>query len=272
MPSTTEIRHGEDGFTLIELLVAMGLSIIVLLATLQSLDVFTSSAARQTKLTDANEQVRTTMDRTVRELRGASSILRATASDLVYTIPLTTGTRVQRLCVDTGTLYGTSTVTAGTAVAPTAPCASGSQLATLKSTASTAFTYDGASSVTTALGLSKIHNVGLTFSLDATSGGQAGSSTLTASAARRSAGTLPLTSGDLNTNCNPNGTALLSLNASLPDYGPLTVTYADSGGVSLGTPSGNTLTIPAGVTTVVATVTDALGVTNTITKDVECDQ
>ncbi|MEA2193255.1 MAG: hypothetical protein QOI73_3376 [Solirubrobacteraceae bacterium] len=270
MPMISERRRSEDGFTLVELLVAMTVSIAVLLGTLQSLDLFSSNAAQQTRVTDANDQVRATMDSTVRDLRGASAILKASASDLVYTVPEASGTRVVRLCVDTGELYGTSTVTTGTPAVPAAACSSGSKLATLKSTASTAFTYDGATSVA-ASALKDVKNVGLTLSLDASAGGKTGSSTLKASAARRSSGTLPVTDADIDVDCNTSGTALLSLSASLPDYGALTVTYANSGGISLGTPSGNTLTIPAGITTVVATVTDAAGVTNTITKDIECD-
>jgi len=269
MPTISQLRQ-DDGFTLVELLVAMTLSTIVLLATLQSLDAFSTEANHQTRLTDANQQVRSTMDSTVRDLRGASSILRASALDLAYTVPETSGTRVVRLCVDTGELYGTSTVTTGAPAAPTAACSSGAKVASLRSTINTAFTYDGATSVATAA-LSTIKNVGLTFSLDASAGGKTGSSTLKASAARRSAGTLPITDADLDADCNIDGTALLSLSASLPDYGALTVTYANTGGVSLGTPVGNTLTIPAGITTVVATVTDALGVTNTITKDIKCE-
>lgn len=269
MAAITERGHGEDGFTLFELLFAMTFSIVVLLATLNSFDLFASSAAQQTRQTDANEQVRATMDDTVRDLRGASGILKASASDLVYTIPETSGTRVERLCVDSGELFGTTSTTS-TPVVPAAACSAGSKLATLRSTTNTAFTYDGAAAVATSA-LSTIKNVGLTFSLDATSGGRPGSSTLKASAARRSSGTLPITDADIDADCNTNGTAFLSLSASLPDYGALTVTYANTGGISLGTPSGNTLTIPAGVTTVVATVTDALGVTNTISKDIQCD-
>ncbi len=269
-PSIPQRLRNDDGFTLVEVLTAMTLSVVVLIAILQSLDLFTSHANHQTRLTDANEQVRSTMDDTVRDLRGASGILKADAADLVYTVPVSaTETRVVRLCVDSGELYGKSTVTASPGV-PASACSTNPKVATLRSTANTAFTYDGATSVAAA-SLSTIKNVGLTFSLDASAGGRSGSSTLKASAARRSAGTLPVTDADIDADCNEDGTAFLSLSASLPDYGPVTVTYADTGGISLGTPSGNTLTVPPTVTTVVATITDALGVTNTVTKDIECD-
>ena len=155
-----------------------------------------------------------------------------------------------------------------TPAVPVTACSAGTKLATLKSTASTAFSYDGAASVATAA--LSVKNIGLTLSLDAGSAKRTGSSTLKASAARRSAGILPITKEDLPVKCNPDGTAFLSLSATLPDYGPLTVTYANTGGIAIGTPGGGGVTIPTGITTVVATVTDALGVTNTITKDITC--
>jgi prepilin-type N-terminal cleavage/methylation domain-containing protein len=264
--AVAHMRHGEDGFTLVELLVAMTLSVVVLLATLTTFDGFSRNAARQTRVADAGDQVRRVMDRTVGDLRGASVVLRASASDLVYVVPVATGSRVQRLCVDSGELYSSVTVTASTPAAPAAACSTGAKVASLKSTASTAFTYDGAASAATP---ALVKNVGITLSLDASKAGKTGSSTLKASAARRSAISLPITDRDLDATCNSGG-ALLSLGVSLPDYGPLTVTYADTGGVSLGTPSGNTLQVPESVTNVVATVTNAAGITKTISKDVKC--
>jgi len=266
MPTSADIRHRDDGFTLVELLVGITISLIVLLATLTSLDAFSSNASQQTRVTDANNQVRTVMDNTVTDLRGAALILTAGATDLAYSVPATGGARVERLCLSGGELYGSSTLSA-TPVAPTAACTSGTKIATLKSTASTAFTYDGASSSATP---ALVKNVGLTFGLDASQGGRTATSTLQASAARRSAGSLPVTDDDLEADCNAGG-ALLSLSADLLGLGPLSVTYADDGGISLGTPTGNTLQIPEGITTVVATITDAAGVTNTIERDVECD-
>lgn len=257
----------EDGFTLVEILVALTISLIVLLATLKSLDTFSLNAAHQTRATDANEQVRTRMDRTVRDLRGASVIVRAAATDLVYAVPDAAGARVERLCVASGQLYGSSSVTAATPVAPAAACSTGTKLASLRATSETAFTYDGAaSSVTPAL----VKNVGLTFSLDSSFGPKTSHSTLQASAARRSAGTLPITDADLDTTCSGNH-PILSLSADLPGVSGLTVTYAGDGGVALGSSTGTTpLQVSAGITVVVATVTDALGVTNTIQRELSC--
>lgn len=284
MSRTALVARNEDGFTVAELLVTMMISLLVLFGALQSLDVFASNAAQQTRQTDANDQVRAKMDRTVDDLRGASVILRAAATDLVYSVPETTSTtRVERVCVDSNVLYGSSTVLATPAL-PAGACSTGSRLATLRSTSATTFTYDGAtSSATPAL----VTNVGLALSLDSSGGGKTGSSTLKASAARRSAGTLPITDADLKAECPPTGTPgpLLSLSALLPNitpltvtysstggasFGPITVNYAAAGGATLGTPAGVTVQIPAGTTSVLATVTNAVGVTNTIRKDVTC--
>ena len=49
----SQMLQGEDGFTLIELLVVMVISMVVIFATLQTLDGFTSNTARQTRLVDA---------------------------------------------------------------------------------------------------------------------------------------------------------------------------------------------------------------------------
>lgn len=267
MTKINELREGENGFTLVELLVSMGLMIVVLLGVLMSLDVFTSNAAHQTQITDANDQVRRTMDRTVNDLRGASAILRADSGDLVYAVPELLGHRVVRICTASGELYGSSTSTTVTPTVPAAACSAGTKLATLKSTANTGFTYDGATSSTKP---ELVKNVGLVFSLAATAGGKAGSSTLRASAARRSAGALLTTDDDVDARCNAGG-ALLSLSASIPGgIGPFTVVYEDDGGVEIGTPVTGGVQIPRGITRIVARITDALGVTNTIERDVEC--
>ena len=265
----TALSHSvrrEDGFTLAELLVAMGISIIVLLATLQSLDVFTSNAAQQSRATDANDQVRRVMDRVVSDLRGASVITNAGATDLTYTVNETAGVRTERLCVVSGELYRSSTVPPAV---PPATCAGGSKIATLKTTTNTAFTYDGASSSASP---ALVKNVGLSLSLDFKGVGKA-SNTLTASAARRSAGTLPITDDDLRSTCGATG-PILSLGAGVPNVAGLTVTYADDGGVALGIGAGTTPTViplVSGSVNIVATVTDALGVTNIIRRSVECN-
>jgi prepilin-type N-terminal cleavage/methylation domain-containing protein len=267
MTTSADLPHRDAGFTLVELLVGITVSLIVLLATLTSLDAFSSNAAHQTRVTDANGQVRQVMDSTVTDLRGASLLLKAQPTDLAYAVPVSSAaTRVERLCIASNELYGSSTADDATPVAPTAACATGTKIATLKSTSATGFTYDGASSAATP---GTVKNVGLIFGLTIDQAGKTATSTLRASAARRAAGQLPISGEDLNGQCNAAG-ALLSLSASVGEFGPVTVTYANDGGVAIGTPVTGGVQIPEGITRVVATITDALGATNTIQKDIEC--
>ncbi len=277
MLSPSEIRHNEDGFTLVELVVAMGLSLIVLFATLQSFDAFSSEASRQSRLTDANDQVQAMMDRTVRDLRGASVIVVGAATNLVYSVPDSAGVRTERICVESGQLYGFTQVTAAAPGAPTAACSTGTKLARLKSTANTAFTYDGASAAATP---ATVKNVGLTFSLDATQRGRPGSSTLKASAAvRRTAAMLPISDDDIEVGCSPAGPIVqVGIGLGLAeDVGPLTVTFTGDGGLSLtgGTIDPETgsaqVLLPAAVTGLVARITDSLGIVRALVpKEVGC--
>jgi prepilin-type N-terminal cleavage/methylation domain-containing protein len=261
----------EGGFTLIELLVAMVISLLVLFAALTTLDNFTSESARQTRITDANGQVRATVDRVVADLRQAAVIVRADPNDLVYSVKDSASvTRAERICLaSTGDLYGaesTTSTTPDTACPTSAGGWSGGKIATLRSTntaASPIFSYD---SVTP----SSVKSVGLTFSLDAAGSGRSAGSTLRASAdVRRASGTLPITDGDIGATCS-NANPILTLNVGgLAALGPLSVTYASTGGVALGSGLGP-VTIPTGITTVVATITDAAGITQTVSKSVTC--
>jgi prepilin-type N-terminal cleavage/methylation domain-containing protein len=264
MAAVAASLRSEDGFTLIELLVGMVISLILLLATLQSFDLFTRTAAHQTRVTDANDQVRFTMDRTVSDLRGASVITNAAATDLTYTVAEPAGLRTVRLCLASGDLYRSSTVAPAT---PPAACSAGTKIAALKST-NTAFTYDGASSSATP---ADVKDVGLTFSLDATTGSKTTTSTLQASAARRSSGTLPIVKdSDIRATCDSTGT-LLSLNVSALGLGPLSVTFTTSTGLTLTATDTSTVHIPGGgAVTVTAAVTNSLGATKILQRSVEC--
>lgn len=263
----------EEGFTLVELLVVMVLTTLVGLASLQAFDVFASTTARQTRVTAANDRARTIMDRTVDDLRGAATIRTATATDLVYSVVRTAGTRSQRLCVagDRGLYSSTST----TANAPGAACGSvdtgwtQGRIATLPASASGPFTYDGAASSPTP---ATVRDVGLTIQVQANVGGRSSVSTLRSSATiRRAAGTLALDDGDVRATCNSSGALLGLAAAASGGSGPLGVTYRTSSGVVLGSGTSATpVQIPKGVTNVVATVTDAAGVTTTLQAVVEC--
>ncbi len=283
MTSPQDIR-GQDGFTLVELLVAMALSLIVLLATLNSFDVFTANSAQQQRVTSANDQARLTMDRTVRDMRSASTILRAVPGDLVYAVAEPAGFRTERLCVSGNILYA-STVTAATAAVPTATCASGGRISALTTDGVTAFTYDGA---TTTAAPANVKNVGLTLSLDASGGGKSGRSVLRASAAvRTTVARLAIDPNDVKVTCAPatsgqtvtTPTVQLATKTGLfADAGPLTVTYvADgtttvAGGViSSDDVSPPAVTLPRGITRVLVRVTNAAGVDlGTVEKAVGC--
>ncbi|MCW2999450.1 MAG: hypothetical protein JWN65_2999 [Solirubrobacterales bacterium] len=271
--SPLDRSHHQDGFTLIEVLVAMTISLVVTLATLQGLDAFVTSTGQQTRATDANAQVRSAVDRLVDDLRGAAVIRSAAATDLVYSVSEPSGMRTERLCVGgAAILYRSSSMistTPGTACGTVGTGWIQSPVATLPATATTGFTYDGASaSATPAL----VRSVGLTIGLNTTTNGRTSSSTLRASATlRRSAGTLPIGPGDLDASCTSNGTLLSLSVGAIGGLSTLGVSYATTGGVSLGSGTGSSpVQIPAGITAVIATITDAAGVTDSIRKTVEC--
>ena len=97
----------EAGFTLMELLTAMTLFIIVLGATLTTFDGFVTRTSASTKLNDAADQARTSMERMARQLRNlaspttayVNSIERATADDLVFQT-VDPGKRRVRYCLN----------------------------------------------------------------------------------------------------------------------------------------------------------------------------
>lgn len=276
---------GQDGFTLIELLVAMSLSIVILIATLNAFDVFSSNAAQQQRTTAANDQARLTMDRVVRDMRGASTILTAAPGDLAYAVPEPTGFRTERLCVSGATLYASTTTGTAAPVAPSAACASGGRISQLTLDGGTAFTYDGAASSATP---ANVKNVGLTFSLDASGGGRTGRSVLRASAAvRKTVARLAIDPGDVKVTCAPatgsqtvtTPAVQLAVGTGLfADAGPLTITYVADGTTTIagGTISSDSVSPPAvqlpqRITRVLVRITNAAGVDlGTVEKAVGC--
>lgn len=266
-PSGRQTPRSEGGFTLVELLTAITISTIVLLATLRILDGFSSDSSRQTRVIDANDQARTTMGRIVRDLRHASTVTRATRNDLVYTVKdSTTATRHERVCLDgAGGLWGARSATSSDP-GPSCPTAatgwSGGKIATRASTNSETkpiFSYDR----TDAAG---VRSIGITFSLDATSGGRPGGSTLRASAFLRSRVEMApvVAPGDVEVDCEPTGPLLsFGLLSNLLN-GPVSITV---NGVVL---SGPTFQATNGVNNVIA-ITNALGLTTMVSRVVACD-
>jgi prepilin-type N-terminal cleavage/methylation domain-containing protein len=269
----TQALRDERGFTLVEVLVAMTLTVIVMFAILTTLDNFTTNAARQTRITDANEQVRSTMDRIVSDLRQAKTLEVAGANDLVYTVAdSATATRRERICLDASSrLWRTSITTASPPATPIAagsacPTAGGYQVGKLLSANSVSnplFRYDTATPA-------NVRVIGLTFALNAGNGGQADISTLRASSFVRakSETALAVTDGDLTTSCNTSGVPTLTLAAGV---GPLTVTYTDIDGHALGSAAaGASLPLAAGSTTVIATISATTGAITQLLKTLAC--
>lgn len=265
----------DAGFTLVELLVAMSMAVVVLIAILNVFDSFSANAARQTKITAANEQVRMTMDRVVRDLRHADTVEVADPNDLVYTVTdAATAVRRERVCLGSDGRLWRSKVT--TTTAPATPIASGTACPTPDSgavpvttqlSANTAsnplFTYDSASAGT-------VRNIGLAFALDAGNAGRTDTTTLRASAfVRARSETAPDVDGDdIITTCDSSGAPTLTLSSGV---GPLTVSYTDMDGNALGgAAAGAGTTLPAGRTSVVATITASSGAITQLVKTIAC--
>jgi hypothetical protein len=221
---------------------------------------------------DANDQARTTMERIVKDLRQASTITRATANDIVYLVNESpTVARYTRICLDgSGGLWRAQSTTTTDPGAPCPTVAAGwtggklTSRASSNTVANPIFRYDTATA-------SAVRSIGLTFTLDATSGGKPGASTLRASAFLRSRvfQAPVVTQDDIQTTCNASGPLLnFGLLTNLLN-GPLSISYTNQSGISLG--SGNTLQLLSGITNVIATITNAVGLTTVVNKDVACN-
>ena len=272
---TTGLLAGEDGFTVAELLVTMVLGIVVLFGILNVFDSFSSNAARQTRITDANEQVRMAMDRIVSDLRQANSIEVAGPNDLVYTVTESaTATRRERICLDSSSRLWRSSVT--TASAPAVPIASGTACPTPSSGAGLVSPLRSANSASNPLfrydapAAADVRSIGLTFAIDAGVRGRTHVSTLRASSFVRakSETALPLPPGAIGTTCSNSGVPTLTLSATA---GPLNVTYTDIDGNTLGAgAAGSAVVLPSGTTTVVANITSSSGALSQIVKTLAC--
>jgi prepilin-type N-terminal cleavage/methylation domain-containing protein len=77
----------ERGFTLIELLLASVLMLIVLGATLNSLDVFTAASIADTKTNDQQDRIRFSIDRLTKQLRNLANPTNGTLNTIAYAGP-----------------------------------------------------------------------------------------------------------------------------------------------------------------------------------------
>jgi type II secretory pathway pseudopilin PulG len=82
----SERLHDESGWSLIELLVAMGLSLIVLSATLTSFNAFSNNTKRNFDFQDQQDQVRSTIDSVIRQARNLANPTTGAAGSTFTTI------------------------------------------------------------------------------------------------------------------------------------------------------------------------------------------
>ena len=269
----TPRQRGEAGFTLVELLVAMAISLVVTFAVLMTLDTFSKNAAQQTRVTDANDQVRVVMDRIVADLRQAATIEVARRNNLVYTVTdSATRTRRERICRDSsGVLWRSSVATSSPPLVPiaagaTCPSAGSTKITTLASAntgSNPMFRYDSATPA-------RVRSIGITLALDAGNAGRTDVSTLRASAFVRSRGetTSAVGDDDLTATCNSAGQPTLTLSSTV---GPLDVQYTDIDGNSLGTAdAGSHLTLSGASGTILANVTSSAGLVSQLVKVISC--
>lgn len=273
-PHPSPLRS-DAGFTLVELLAAMAISLVVLLATLTTLDTFSRNASQQTRVTDANDQVRAVMDRVVSDLRQAATIEVAGPGDLVYTVTdSATATRRERICLDASNYVWRSTVTTASPATPLVagrPCpitGTGAfkvtQLKSANTSSNPMFHYDSATA-------SSVRSVGLTIALDAGNGGRTDTSTLRASTFVRSQSETasPIDDDDLTTTCSDTGQPTLTLSSGV---GPLSVTYTDLDGNALGdAQAGSSLQITGAANTVIANITSSGGgLVSQLVREISC--
>jgi type II secretory pathway pseudopilin PulG len=271
---TTRARlRQESGFTTVELLTALAMLLVVLVAVLVTLDGFTANAGRQTRITDANDHVRKTMDRVVADLRQAATVEVAEPNDLVYTVVESgTQTRRERICLSSGgRLWRQSFLTtnaAATAMSSGNTCPTGagtsSQIANLQSgNSATDPLFSYARTGTT------VRSVGLTFSLQSGEARRPVSSTLRASTfVRAQAETAPpINAGDISTTCDDTGQPTLTLSSSV---GALNVSYTDMDGNALGSTSAGSALELSSDGTIIANITGSSGIVSQLVKVLEC--
>ncbi len=116
-----------------------------------------------------------------------------------------------------------------------------------------------------------MRSVGLTFALDAGNGGRTDTSVLRASTFMRSQSetAAPIDDDDLTTTCSDTGVPTLTLASGV---GPLSVTYTDLDGNSLGQGNAGSSVVLAGAGgTVIANITSTgAGLVSQLVKEISC--
>jgi prepilin-type N-terminal cleavage/methylation domain-containing protein len=279
----------EDGFTLTELLVTMTISVVVLLATLGTLDAFNSGVAENNRLTDATDTARRQVASMVGLLRDAgaptpvtgaqpATILQAGVNDLVFLSRSwpgesgvgATANHVERFCLNTTTrtlwFDGLKAGTSGSAT-PGSACPSTASGWTSRVVASNVL--NTAANPLFVYGSAPVRTVSLNLSL------QSGTTQKSRPLELRSGGTLrgalapQLGAGDITIGSCESGRALLTLN--------LGAAGASANGVKVSAPNGipvgpGKILVPATSTptSVPLTITNLLGLQTLLTKSVSC--
>ena len=281
-------RHLRDerGFTLVELLTAMTLLLMIAFATLTTFEAFDKGVDRNSKLTDAEDNSRRDVTRMIRILRDAGApapttgsqpvtVTRAAANDLVFRSTSwpgesgvgATGTHIQRLCLDTATKkVWFDGLRAGTAGPQDPGTACPSQAAGWTHSTIATNVVNTAALPLFRIGASPVRSVGIQLRKDSST--TRGTTSLSLGSGGTLRGALPpqVTSGQIDVECNSDGSgkALLSLSGNSEHR------LGATGAVTVG-PAKILVDVAAAATTQVAvTVINPLGLQTLLFKDVTC--
>ena len=276
----------ERGFTVVELMTAMTIMLLIAFAGLTAFEAFDRGAARNSRLTDAEDNSRRNVATMVRILRDAgapaptsgpapASVLRASGNDLVFRSTSwpgesgtgATGTHLERLCLNsaTRTVYFDG-LRAGTNGSQDPGTACPSTAAGWTNSVIARNVVNTAALPLFRLGSSPVRSVGIQLRTD--TGGIYTARSLSLHSGGTLRGALPpqVTEDQVEVDCDEDGPgkALLSLDAA-GDY-ELTTT----GAIQVG-PAQVLVDVAASATAQVAlTVTNPLGLQTLLFKDVTC--
>ncbi len=281
------LRSDQRGMTLPEVLIVSLMCVGLLLAMLGAFDAFILNTDANSRLTNAQDTARSRMDQMTRVLRNAApttgqpnAVLRAQPTDVVIATPewpgggaATTSHRVRYCLGSGGTLYweGLKDAPAATG-APGAACPSGtagwtSRVVTQGLTNTAAVPVFRFNSPTPSL----VRSIGIELHVNASGSGRVRSAPLRSAVFLRSRSEqAPVVGpGDVTSTCNGTG-GLLQLGLTTDSNGdPLRAEYIDqTTGLKVG--SGPSLQLGAGARTIGVKITNVLGLSTLLTKQVSC--
>jgi type II secretory pathway pseudopilin PulG len=276
-------QGSEDGFTVIELLLTLVVLLVVLFAVFSTFDAFSAGSASNSRLTQAQDDLRSKVDAMTRSLRNATPITSTlpaivrpapgqAGNDIVFSSfgdgTSTTG-RYSRFCVDTSTQTLWATRSPSSTYSDPGSACPGTWSASLllrggvtNSTSAPLFAVDSGG---------RTVGIGLRAAVPRAGGGS-GVLTLSTSAFLRSGtGRAPnLSAADVAVTCttvNGSKKALLQLGVGVGGGDPLVASYAIAN-VPIGT--GAVQVAADAPVQVAVTVTDLLGLKQLLVKTVSC--